>query len=144
MGQDILHVRKAWLSGAAFGALGAARVAAQTPGGLDGADALSRMIVPLATQLTLGAAIGFCVGFLFKKAVKVVAVLVGLAFVLLQLLAYADVITINWWAVAAWWDQMRQPESLGGQWNAAYAVLFANVPALVGAVPGLVVGLKTG
>ena len=102
------------------------------------------MIGPLATQFTLGAAIGFCVGFLAKKAGKLVAILVGLAFVLVQLLAYAEVVTIDWAPIAAWWDQVRRPENLERQWTAVQGVLFGNVPALAGAIPGLLLGLKKG
>ena len=105
---------------------------------------MSQTLIPLVTQLTLGVAIGFCVGFLAKKVIKIVAVLVGLAFVLLQVLAYADIVTVNWSPVAAWWDMARRPENLEGQWRAVYSILFANVPALVGAVPGLILGLKKG
>ena len=105
---------------------------------------MSRVFVPLATQLTMGLAIGFCVGFLAKKVVKIVALLVGLVFVLLQVLAYADIVTVNWSPVAAWWDLMRRPDNLEGQWSTIYSILFATVPALVGAVPGLILGLKKG
>lgn len=123
--------------------LGATRAAAQ-PIDNQGAEAVSGLLMPLATQLTLGAVIGFCVGFLFKKVGKTAAVLVGLAFVLLQVLAYAEIVTIDWSPVAAWWDQARRPENLERQWDVVYSLLFANVPALVGAVPGLILGIKKG
>ena len=102
------------------------------------------MIGPLVTQIALGAAIGFCVGFLAKKVGKMVAILVGLAFVLVQLLAYAEVLTIDWAPIATWWDRVRRPENLERQWSAVQGVLFGNLPALAGAVPGFLLGLKKG
>ena len=106
---------------------------------------MAESLVPaVATQLGLGFVVGFCVGFLAKKAGKLAALLVGAAFVLLQVLAYADVVTIDWSPIAAWWEQARRPEALERQWSAVRSILFANLPALAGAVPGLVVGLKKG
>ena len=57
---------------------------------------MSEQLIPVAAQLTLGAALGFCVGYLLKKVGKLVAIIVGFTFGLLQVLAYAEVITINW------------------------------------------------
>ena len=105
---------------------------------------MSEQLIPVAAQITLGAALGFCVGYLLKKVGKLVAIIVGFTFGLLQVLAYAEVITINWTPIAAWWDQVRRPEHLERQWRVVHAVLFANAPALAGAVPGLVLGLKKG
>ena len=143
MVREVLHVQKLIIGAAVLAGLGATHASGQ-PIDNQGVDAVSRTLIPLATQFTLGVAIGFCVGFLAKKVVKIVAVLVGLVFVLLQVLAYADIVTVHWSPIAAWWDMMRRPENLEGQWNAVYSILFANVPALVGAVPGLILGLKKG
>ena len=65
---------------------------------------VSEQLIPAAAQVTLGAALGFCVGYLLKK--------VG----------------------------VRRPEQLERQWRGLHGVLFANVAALAGAVPGLVLG----
>ena len=105
---------------------------------------VSEQLIPVAAQVTLGAALGFCVGYLLKKVGKLVAIIVGFTFGLLQVLAYVEVITINWGPIAAWWDQVRRPEHLDRQWQVVRAVLFAHVPALAGAVPGLILGLKKG
>ena len=105
---------------------------------------VGEQLIPAAAQVALGVAIGFCVGYLLKKVGKLVALVVGVTFVILQVLAYADVITISWGPIATWWDRMRRPENLERQWQVLHEVLFANVPALIGAVPGLLLGLKKG
>ena len=98
----------------------------------------------MVTQLGLGAVIGFCVGFLLKKVRKIAAMLVALAFILVQALAYLEIITIDWSPIASWWERARQTETLERQWSTVQSMLFANVPALAGAVPGLIIGLKKG
>ena len=96
---------------------------------------MSEQLIPVAAQVTLGVALGFCVGYTCSKKVgKLIAVIVGFTFGLLQVLAYAEVITINWVPITAWWDQVRRPEHFERQWQVVHAVLFANVPALAGAV----------
>ncbi len=141
-------VRQLPLGGRVIGAAGLAGAGAATAGAQTtadpGSDLLGETLIPVASQLALGAIIGFCVGFLVKKVGKVLAIVVGLAFILLQVLAYFDVITINWRPIAAWWQYARQPGELQRHWSTVTGILFANVPALVGAVPGLVLGLKKG
>ena len=130
-------------AGAVLAGLGATAAGAQSNGD-QAPDGLSETLIPVASQLVLGVIIGFCVGFLVKKVGKLLAIFVGLAFILLQVLAYFEVITINWPPIAVWWEQARRPGELERHWSTVRAVLFANVPALVGAVPGLILGLKKG
>ncbi|KAF9585092.1 hypothetical protein BGW38_003935 [Lunasporangiospora selenospora] len=47
-------------------------------------------------ELTFGAAMGLCSGFLFNKLGKMVMLVVGMAFVSLQLLVNAGYIQVNW------------------------------------------------
>ncbi|KAF9404945.1 hypothetical protein BGZ94_003864, partial [Podila epigama] len=47
-------------------------------------------------ELTFGAAMGLCSGYLFKKLGKMMMLVVGLGFVWLQLLSNAGYITVNW------------------------------------------------
>jgi uncharacterized membrane protein (Fun14 family) len=53
-------------------------------------------IVPLVQQLGFGGITGALVGFAFKKVTKIVAVLLGVVFILLQYLAYKHFVAINW------------------------------------------------
>ena len=136
-----IRLRLGWMSGAV--ALASSHAAAQTPGPGE-TDAVTEVMIPLLSQLGLGAVIGFCVGFMVKKVSKIAALVVGLAFVMLQVLAYYGVITIDWAPIKGWWDQATDPDTLQGQWASVRSILFANVPALGGAVPGFVMGLKAG
>lgn len=47
-------------------------------------------------ELTFGAAMGLCSGYLFKKLGKMMMLVVGLGFVWLQLLASSGYIQVNW------------------------------------------------
>ena len=64
---------------------------------------VSEQLIPVAAQVTLGVALGFCVGYLLKKVGKLIAIIVGFTFVLLQVLAYAELITIDWTPITGWW-----------------------------------------
>lgn len=55
--------------------------------------------VPLLEQLGFGALAGAVVGYAAKKAAKLAAVVMGLLFILVQFLAYKNVITLHWDAI---------------------------------------------
>ena len=107
-------------------------------------DPVVETIGPLVAQLALGGILGFCAGFAIKKIGKVVAILIGVLFVLLQVLAYYEVVVINWAPIAGWWDVVRAQQTVQDFSSVVRSVLFANVPAVVGAVPGFILGLKRG
>lgn len=109
-----------------------------------GSDAARDFLVPLVSQLGLGAVIGFCVGLLLKKVGKIVAIIVGLAFVFLQILAHYEIVVIQWEPIQGWWDQSTTPAELRGYWATVRSILFANIPALGGAIPAFILGLKIG
>lgn len=115
--------------------------AAQTQAG---ADAVSETLIPLASQVGFGALVGFVVGFTLKKAGKLAALLLGSIFILLQVLAYYGIVTIDWGPISQWWSQFVAPQALQGRWEALRTILFANIPACGGAIPGFVIGLKMG
>ena len=119
-----------------------ARVAAAQTG--DSSDAVSDTVIPLLSQLGFGGVIGFLVGFTLKKVGKLVAVVLGLLFILLQVLAHYGIVVIQWGPLAAWWSQVTEPQKLQGYWAMLRAILFANVPALAGAIPGFLFGFKKG
>lgn len=112
--------------------------------GPESSDFVSDKVIPLITQLGFGGVIGFCTGFMVKKVSKLAAVIVGLVFVLLQVLSYYGIISIEWGPVKEWWDKETSPDQLQGAWTSVRNLLFSNVPALAGAVPGFFLGLKVG
>ena len=140
MFRQMARGRLAWLC---FATLFPPLAAAQTNDEAE-VDALIQAIGPLISQFALGGVLGFCAGYAIKKVGKVVAIVIGLAFILLQVLAYYKVIVIDWTPIARWWDMMRQQDTMGNAWTALRTVLFGNVPAVVGAVPGFLLGLKRG
>ncbi len=101
-------------------------------------------LIPLLSQMGFGGVVGFVVGFTLKKVSKLAAILLGLVFILLQVLAYYGIVTIQWEPIAAWWVRFAEPEILQGHWAVVRAILFANLPAFGSAIPGFLLGLKIG
>ncbi len=101
-------------------------------------------IAPYAEQLGFGLVAGFAVGYALKKVGKVVAVLVGLLFVAVQVLASQGFLTVHWGEVQARVDPWFETETLDGAWRSLVGVLTHNVTFAGAFVPGLVVGLRRG
>jgi uncharacterized membrane protein (Fun14 family) len=117
------------------------RACAQTA---TGPDAVSKTFLPLLSQVGFGAAVGFVMGFTLKKIGKLAAFMLGCLFIFLQVLSYYGIITIQWEPIRAWWAQFVAPEALQGRWEIVRAILFSNLPACGGAIPGFVLGFKMG
>ena len=99
------------------------------------------ILTPLLTQLGVGGVAGLCTGYALKKIGKLVAVLVGIAFLGLELLAYRGIISINYSALQEW------ASGLIGQVGEAEGVLtliIANLPFASSFLVGLAMGLKIG
>jgi len=94
-------------------------------------------INPLLVQLGTGGVAGFVVGYAFKKFMKILLVLVGLFFVMLQYLAYIGLISINY-------DKILQgfTKSFEGGFNLP-AFLTTNIPFAGTFVVGFGLGFKT-
>lgn len=86
---------------------------------------------PILTQLGLGGVGGFLVGYLTKRLAKILAVVVGLIFVGVQLLAYLGIVQINYDKLVIFVKQALRVRS------GFIAVMFSNVPFTVGFVGGL-------
>lgn len=87
---------------------------------------------------------GFAVGYALKKVGKLFAVAVGLVFVVVQLLAYQGLLTVNWGEVEARFDPLLRIDSLESAWRSLVAVLTYNLAFAGAFVPGLVLGLRRG
>jgi uncharacterized membrane protein (Fun14 family) len=63
---------------------------------------LSNLLTPIVGEVGIGGLGGFLSGWALKKAAKMVAVVIGVAFLGLQYLAYKDVIKIDYGALQEW------------------------------------------
>ena len=99
------------------------------------------MLTPLLTQLGVGGIGGLCVGFALKKLAKLAAVLIGLAFIVLELLAYYGIININYGALSDWVNGV-----IGGVGvlEGVLSAIIGNLPFASSFVVGFVIGLKLG
>jgi uncharacterized membrane protein (Fun14 family) len=109
-------------------------------GGIDLSDLFG---APLAA-LGFGGAAGLVVGYAAKKVTKVVAVVLGLLFILLQVLAYNDLITVNWSGVQHTAQQMWTDPHGVTLADRLWGILTANLPFGGGFVTGFALGFKLG
>ena len=101
-------------------------------------------LAPIAGQLTFGALAGFAAGYALKKVGKVAAIVLGVFFIALQLLAYYGLVEINWLRIQESVDPLLRPESLQAWWAELVRVLTLNLPFAAAFVPGLLIGLRRG
>jgi len=103
---------------------------------------LSQIVGPMLPSLGFGGAAGFAVGYTAKKVTKLLALLLGCAFILLQLAAYEGFVTVNWDAVqnsaAHAWTAPDGATLLDRFWE----IVTANLPFGGGFVAGFAIGLK--
>ena len=95
-------------------------------------------------SLGFGGFAGLVVGYAAKKIAKLTAILLGVLFILIQVLAYNGFITVNWGAVE---------HSAQGVWatpegqtlaDRAWQIISANLPFGAAFVTGFALGFKLG
>ena len=105
---------------------------------------LSPYLGGTAAALGFGGAAGLAVGYTAKKVTKLAAIALGLAFILVQVLAYNGLITINWGAVettaAGVWSDPHGVTLADRAWS----ILSANLPFGGGFAAGFALGFKMG
>ncbi len=99
--------------------------------------------IPVA-QLGFGGIAGAVVGYASKKVAKLTALLLGVVFIILQLLAYNGYISIDWGAVEtsaqhAWVNPQGVTMA-----DRLWAMLSANLPFGAAFGAGFVIGFKLG
>ncbi|HEX7040523.1 MAG TPA: FUN14 domain-containing protein [Trueperaceae bacterium] len=99
---------------------------------------------PWVEQIGFGAVAGFVAGYAVKKVGKVVALVVGLLFIAVQLLAWSGFVSVNWDVVQRRVDPLLSGESLQGTWRGLIALLTFNVPFAAAFVPAFIIGLRRG
>ena len=105
---------------------------------------LGQMLGGIAPSLGFGGAAGLVVGYTAKKLTKLLALLLGITFILLQVLVYEGFITVNWGAVETTaetvWTDPHGVTLADRVWD----VLTANLPFGGGFVAGFAIGIKLG
>ena len=98
----------------------------------------------VAAPLTFGGVAGLVVGYAAKKMTKLAALLLGVLFILLQVLVYEGFITINWTAVQHSAETVwRDPHGMTLA-DHFWEIVTANLPFGGGFVAGFAVGFKLG
>ncbi len=67
---------------------------------------LSNILTPLAGEIGIGGIGGFLAGWALKKAAKIMAIIIGVAFLGLQYMAYKGVIAIDYSALTSWVNEL--------------------------------------
>ncbi|WP_456411327.1 FUN14 domain-containing protein [Oceanithermus sp.] len=99
---------------------------------------------PYVGQITFGGLAGFVAGYALKKVGKLAALVLGLFFIGLQLMAYYGLVEINWTRIQASVEPLLGEEQLRTLWQRLLDVLTYNAPFAGGFTAGLVLGLKRG
>jgi len=99
------------------------------------------LFFPVAGVVGIGGIGGFVVGYALKKLVKVVILLLGLGFLLLEYLAYKGVITVNFSALQDWASEIWVPTSGFFIYLTQFS---AHLPFGASFALGLYIGLKKG
>ncbi|GHF50212.1 putative membrane protein (Fun14 family) [Deinococcus metalli] len=114
-----------------------------TPTAPDAAHSVSLLdaLRPALPDLSVGALLGFATGVALRYVGRVVLIVVGVLFITLQLLAYFDLISINWIKLQTLTEPwLRQGGEQGASW--LRRVLTANLPFAGAFSAGLLVGLR--
>lgn len=101
-------------------------------------------VAPFLEHAGVGVVAGFVAGYAFKKLGKLVALALGVLFIVVQLLAFQGFVTINWGEVQARVDPLLRAESLNQAWSGLLSVLTYNLTFAGAFVPAFIVGVKRG
>jgi uncharacterized membrane protein (Fun14 family) len=91
--------------------------------------------------LSLGAILGFCAGYAIKKIGRMTALIVGLLFLALQIMAWQGLLTLHWpriQTLAEPW--LHQGSEQLSHWG--LRILQTNLPFGGGFVAALLIGLR--
>ncbi len=105
---------------------------------------VNQLFGPQVGMLGFGGVAGAVVGYTAKKVTKLAALVLGGAFILVQLLAYNGFITVNWGAVQHTAEEMWSDSSGVTLADRAWQMLQANLPFGGGFALGFALGFKLG
>jgi uncharacterized membrane protein (Fun14 family) len=99
---------------------------------------------PYLGQMTFGGLAGYAVGYALKKVGRALAILLGLLFIALQLLAQAGYVQVDWTRIQRDVEPFLQQPGLQGLWERLLSTLTHNLPFGASFVGGLLLGLRAG
>ena len=99
---------------------------------------------PYLQQLSFGAIAGFAAGYALKKVGKLAALILGVLFIVIQVLAYYGFVRIDWLEVQNRVNPLLESASLNRLWQGLVNVLTYNVTFAAAFIPGLILGLRRG
>ncbi len=102
------------------------------------------LIQPYIGQLTFGGLAGFAVGYAIKTVGRWVAIILGLIFVVVQVLASMGYINVDWTRIQRDVEPLLQQEQIKSAWDGLVQVLTTNLPFGGAFVAGLLLGLRRG
>lgn len=99
---------------------------------------------PYLGQVTFGVLAGYAVGYALKKLGRLLAVALGLLFVVVQLLAQAGYIQVDWTRIQKDVEPLLKQPGLQNLWERLLSTLTYNLPFGASFVGGLILGLRAG
>jgi uncharacterized membrane protein (Fun14 family) len=102
---------------------------------------LTDLLLSYLPGLSLGAILGLCAGYAIKKIGRMTALIVGLLFLALQIMAWQGLLTVHWpriQALAEPW--LHQGSEQLSHWG--LRILQTNLPFGGGFVAALLIGLR--
>lgn len=104
----------------------------------------SETLVPFIGQLSLGSIMGFAAGYFVKKAGKTALFVVGGLFILLQGLAFAGFIHIDWLTIQQKAEPLFEKENVQHTKDTLVSLLTLNLPFTATFLTGFALGFKAG
>ncbi|WP_243027931.1 FUN14 domain-containing protein [Thermus albus] len=99
---------------------------------------------PYLGQMTFGGLAGYAVGYALKKVGRFLAIILGLLFVAVQLLAQAGYIQVDWTRIQKDVEPLLKQPGLQSLWERLLNTLTYNLPFGASFVGGLILGLRAG
>jgi len=105
---------------------------------------LTQTLMGPAAALGFGGVTGAIVGYTAKKLTKVVAILVGVVFILVQYLVYKGLISVNWEVVQTTAEGVWQSPDGQTLADRVWEIMTLSLPFGGGFVGGFALGFKLG
>lgn len=99
---------------------------------------------PVIQQLGFGGIMGFCVGYASKKVAKGLVVLIGILFILIQILVYYKFVDVHWDRAQDAFDTGVKSGVFERVFGSCMGVLVKNLPFGAAFVGGFWLGMKKG